>query len=86
MRDRERRHPHHSRKGCHGRPANKIVFLLSGNGQWHTNELVVVDRYTHARQRWLRAKIVKSSHGRHYKEAFAVYRKVRMASTTVLEI
>ena len=86
MRDRERRHPHHSRKGCHGRQANKIVFLLSGNGEWHINELVMVSRYTHVRQRWLRAKIVKSSHGKHYKEALVVYRKVRMASTTVLEI
>ena len=36
--------------------------------------LVVVGRYTQTRQRWLRAKIVKSGHGRHYKEALAMYR------------
>ena len=47
---------------------------------------MVVSRYTETRQRWLRAKIVKFSHSRHYKEALAMYRKVRMASTTVLEI
>ena len=50
-------------------------FLLFGDGEWHTNGPVVVSRYTHTRQRWLRAKIVKSGYGRHYKEAFAVYRK-----------
>ena len=42
-------------------------FLLSGDGEWHTDELVVVDKYTKTRQRLLRAKIVKSGHGRHYK-------------------
>ena len=50
-------------------------FLLSGDGEWHTDGPVLVDRYTYTRQRWLRAKIVKSGHGRHYKEAFAVWRK-----------
>ena len=35
---------------------------------------VVVGKYTQTRQRWLRAKIVKFSHSRHYKEALAVYR------------
>ena len=44
----------------------------------------MVGRYTHARQRWLKVKIVKFGHGRYYKEALAMYRKVRMASTTVL--
>ena len=29
---------------------------------------MVVDKYTQTRQRWLRAKIVKSSHSRHYKK------------------
>ena len=29
---RERRHPHHSRKGCHGRQTNKIVFLYLAMG------------------------------------------------------
>ena len=37
---RERRHPHHSKKGCYGRQTNKIVFfcLAMGSGtqtdQW----------------------------------------------------
>ena len=30
--------------------------------------LMVVGRYTQTRQRWLRAKIVKSKHSRHYKK------------------
>ena len=50
-------------------------FLLSGDGEWHTDGLVVVGRYTHTKQKWLRAKIVKFGHGRHYKEALAMYRK-----------
>ena len=50
-------------------------FLLSGDGEWHIVGPVVVGRYTQTRQRWLRDKIIKSSHGRHYKEALAVYRK-----------
>ena len=50
-------------------------FLLSGDGEWHTDRLVVVGRYTHTRQRWLRVKIIKSGHGRHYKEALAVCKK-----------
>ena len=29
---------------------------------------MVVGKYTKTRQRWLRAKIVKSSHGKHYKK------------------
>ena len=39
---------------------------MSSDGEWHTD--VVVGKYTKTRQRWLRAKIVKSSHGRHYKK------------------
>ena len=42
-------------------------FLLFGDGEWYTVRLVVVGRYTQTRQRWLRAKIIKSSHGRSYK-------------------
>ena len=42
-------------------------FPLSGDGEWHTDEPVVVDKYTQTRQRLLRAKIVKSGHSRHYK-------------------
>ena len=49
-------------------------FLLSGDGEWHTVGPVVVDKYTQTKQRWLRDRIVKSGHDRHYKEAIAVYR------------
>ena len=49
-------------------------FLLSSDGEWHIVRPVMVGRYTQTRQRWLRARIVKSGHGRHYKEAFAMYR------------
>ena len=41
---------------------------LSGDGGWHTDGIVMVDQYTQTRQRRLRAKIVKSGHGRHYKK------------------
>ena len=48
---------------------------MSGEGEWYTVGLVVVGRYTQARKRWLRAKIVKFSHGRHYKKRpIVVYR------------
>ena len=46
---------------------------MSGDGEWHTNGPVVVGKYTQTRKRLLRAKIVKSGHGRHYKEALAMY-------------
>ena len=39
---------------------------MSGDREWHTD--VVVGKYTKIRQRWLRAKIVKYSHGRYYKK------------------
>ena len=42
-------------------------FLLSGDGEWHTDGPVVVGKYTQTRKRLLRAKIVKSDHERHYK-------------------
>ena len=42
-------------------------FPLFGDGELHTDELVVVDKYTQTKQRLLRAKIVKSGHDRHYK-------------------
>ena len=38
-------------------------FLLSGDGE---DGLVVVSKYIQTRQRWLRAKMIKTSHGRHY--------------------
>ena len=36
---------------------------------------MVVGKYTQTRQRWLKGKIVKSSHSRHYKKTFTVPRK-----------
>ena len=60
-------------------------FLLYGDGEWHTNGLVVVGKYTQTRQRLLRAKIVKFNHGRHYKGALVMYRK-KNTSTMVLRI
>ena len=47
---------------------------MSGGGEWNTNELVVVGKYTQTRQRWFKGKIVKSGHGRHYKKTFIVRR------------
>ena len=47
---------------------------MSGVGEGDTNEPVVVDKYTQTRQRWLKGKIVKSSHGRRYKRASTVPR------------
>ena len=62
-------------------------FLLSDDGEWHIDGPVVVGKYTQTRQRLLRAKIVKSDHGRHYKEAFTMYRRKRgEISTRVLGI
>ena len=68
MRVRERKRLHRGRKGRHGRPINKIYFSLSGARKGDANELVVVGKYTQTRQRWLKGKIVKSSHGRRYKK------------------
>ena len=48
---------------------------MFGDGEWHTNGPIVVGKYTQTRQRWLRAKIVKFGHSKHYKEALAVYRE-----------
>ena len=68
MRDRERKHLHCGRKGCHGRLINKIVFLCLELGKGDANEPVVVGKYTQTRQRWLNTKIVKSGQGKHYKK------------------
>ena len=38
------------------------------SGTANTDEPVVVGKYTQTRQRWLKAKIVKSDYGRHYKK------------------
>ena len=48
---------------------------MSGGGEWNTDKPVVVGKYTQTRQRWLKGKIVKYSHGRHYKKTFTVPRK-----------
>ena len=40
---------------------------MSGDGEWHTNGPVVVGKYTQNKQRWLKAKTVKSGHNRRYK-------------------
>ena len=53
-------------------------FLLSGNRE---DGPMVIGRYTQTRQKWLKARIVKSSHGRHYKEALAVYRNDNTTTT-----
>ena len=38
------------------------------------DEPVVVGKYTQTRQRWLKGKIVKSGHSRHYKKTFTMPR------------
>ena len=43
-------------------------------GEGDVDEPVVVGKYTQTRQRWLKGKIVKSGHGRHYKKTFTVPR------------
>ena len=43
-------------------------------GEGDADEPVVVGKYTQTRQRWLKGKIVKSGHGRHYKKTFIVPR------------
>ena len=40
---------------------------MSGDEEWHTDGPVVVSKYTKTRQRWLRAKTVKSCHDMRYK-------------------
>ena len=74
MRDRGRKHLHRGRKGCHDRLINKTAFLCLKRGRGDADEPVVVDKYTQTRQRWLKGKIVKSGHGKHYKKTFTVPR------------
>ena len=74
MRDRERKHLHRSRKGCHGKLINKTAFLCLELGRVMQTNLVVVGKYTQTKQRWLKGKIVKSGHGRHYNKTFTVPR------------
>ena len=61
-------------------------FLLSSDGEWHTDGPMAVGKYTQTKQRLLRVKIVKSGYGRHYKGALAMYRKTNDTSITVLGI
>ena len=75
IRDRERKHLHRGRKGCHGRLINKTAFLCLKLGRGDADEPMVVSKYTKTRQRWLKGKIVKSGHGRYYKKTFTVPRK-----------
>ena len=58
---------------------------MFGNGEWHPDGRVVVGRYIQTRQRWLRAKIVKSGHDRHYKEALAMYKRGTTQATRYKE-
>ena len=46
MRDRERKHLHHDKRGCHGRLINKTAFLCLELGRGDANELMVVGKYT----------------------------------------
>ena len=48
---------------------------MSEGGEWNTDKPVVVGKYTQTKQRWLKGKIVKYGHGRHYKKTFTVPRK-----------
>ena len=47
---------------------------MFGAGEGDADELVMVGKYNQTRQRWLKGKIVKSGHGRHYKKTFTVPR------------
>ena len=47
---------------------------MPGAGEGDADEPVVVGKYTQTRQRWLKGKIVKSGHGKHYKKTFTVPR------------
>ena len=68
MRDREReRNQTVAGKGDTADKQTKYPSL-SGDRGWHTNKTVMVGQYTQTRQRRLRAKTVKSGHGRHYKK------------------
>ena len=45
-----------------------LLCLVMGSGIANTDRSVVVDKYIQTKQRWLKAKIVKSDHSRHYKK------------------
>ena len=68
MRDRERERTQTVvGKGATADKQTKYPSLSSDRG-WHTDGTMIVDQYTQIRQRRLRAKTVKSGHGRHYKK------------------
>ena len=46
MRDKERKHLHRGKRGCHGRLINKTAFLCLESGREDVDELVVVGKYT----------------------------------------
>ena len=54
---------------------------MSGGGEWNTDEPVVVGKYTQTKQRWLKGKIVKYGHGRHYKKTLTVPKKEDLKKT-----
>ena len=78
MRDKVRKHLNRGKKWHHDRLINKTTFLCLklGGGGGDADEPVVVGKHTQTRQRWLKGKIVKSGHSRHYKKAFTVPRIV----------
>ena len=47
---------------------------MSRAGEGDADEPMVVGKYTQTRQRWLKGKIVKSGHDRHYKKTSTVSR------------
>ena len=67
MRDRERERTQIvAGKGATADKQTKYPSL-SGDRGWHIEGTVMVGQYTETRQRRLRAKTVKSSHNRRYK-------------------
>ena len=56
-----------ARKGATADKQTKYPSL-SSDGRWHTDGPMVVSQYTQTKQKRLRAKTVKSGHGRHYKK------------------
>ena len=47
---------------------------MSRAGEGDADEPMVVGKYTQTIQRWLKGKIVKSDHGKHYKKTFTMPR------------
>ena len=69
MRDTKReRNQTVARKGATADKQTKYPSLSGDRGGGHIDGTVIVDQYTQTRRRRLRAKTVKSGHGRHYKK------------------